>query len=316
MRCPFLQEARVRSCQASAEEKCSSPAYASCSAARQHADEAAPQDHCPFLRELLAQFCSAAPVAKYIPYSESLLSRCGTNNHRYCELYLSMIDPKACGTDEPDAGPAERAIVGSTRTEPREFVVEDIRVPVHLGYSSNHMWLDTGEDGCCHIGIDGFLAKVLGRVERLSFLPVRGADRPAAVLTAQCADLQVIFPNRMIVTGWNTHLRAHPERVTSHPYTLGWLFEGRAEEDAHLEPAHSISAGLIHGKEALRWMQEELHRMSEFAREQMLSSRAGGELLMTDGGTFTRNLLQYLGREQALHMFNEFFSPFAGWRKQ
>ena len=295
----------------SAEGKCSSPAYADCAAARQLGDEL--QDHCPYLRELLAQFCSAAPVAKYIPYSESLLSRCGTNSHHYCELYLQMVDPETRNTE---SGPAEQAALGSTRGEPREYVVEDIRVPANLSYSSNHMWLETGEDGCCHIGIDGFMAKVLGRVEKLSYLPSRGADRPAAVLSAQGADLPVIFPNRVIVTSWNTHLRAHPERVTTHPYTLGWLFEGRAEEDAHLEPLHSISAGLIREKQAVQWMQEELHRFSEYAREQVMMAWPGEGMLMTDGGTVTDHLLQHLSREQAVLLFNEFFSPFAGWRKR
>src|SRR5204862_222433 len=100
MRCPFLQEAQVKSCQASefrkmivrnpaiSDEKCSSPAYVTCSAAQQHCGEAPPQDHCPFIRELLVQFCSAAPIARYIPYSESSISRCGGAGHRYCELYL------------------------------------------------------------------------------------------------------------------------------------------------------------------------------------------------------------------------------------
>ncbi len=328
MKCPFLQEAQVKSCQASefkkmivrtpmsAGEKCSSPAYRTCPAAQQHCGDAPPQDQCPFLRELLAQFCSAAPVAKYIPYSESSLSRCGTNGHRYCEVYLAMVDPEGSELGETLELPSERADCPSAEKQPHEYVVEDIRVPAHLGYSSNHMWLEVAEDGGCHIGIDGFLAKVLGRVDKLSFLPARGADRPAAVLTARGADLQVVFPNRLIVTSPNTHLRAHPERVTSHPYTLGWLFEGRAPADEQHDAAHSITAGLIRGKQALQWMQEELHRVSEFAREQILSPRLDGELLMTDGGTFTSDLLHHLSREQILLLFNEFFSPYASWRKQ
>ena len=40
------------------------------------------------------QYCGAAPVAKFVPYSESLLSRCGNDSFRYCELYLAMAHPK------------------------------------------------------------------------------------------------------------------------------------------------------------------------------------------------------------------------------
>jgi glycine cleavage system H lipoate-binding protein len=326
MRCPFLQEAQVRSCQASefkkmivrtpssADDKCSSSAYASCPVARQNCDENSPRDHCPFLRELLVQFCSAAPVAKYIPYSESLLSRCGTEGHRYCALYLSMVDPEA--PDERNAGSTESTNADLSRSRIDDCQVEDILVPAHLAYSANHMWLEVDADGCCHIGVDGFLAKILNRVDKLSYLPAKGADRPAAVLTAHGADLQIVFPNKMIITGSNMHLRVHPERLTAHPYTLGWLFEGRIPEDRNNGPARPISEGLIRGRQALQWMQEELHRMSEFAREQILTPRLGGELLMTDGGTFTRDLLQHLSREQVLQLFNEFFSPYTSWRKQ
>ena len=101
MRCPHLKETTVKYCRVSAfkkmiaqtpgqadREKCSSEDYAACPVARQHGTTVATESRCPFLQESQAQFCSVAPVTKFIPYSEAGLSRCGSGGHEDCELYL------------------------------------------------------------------------------------------------------------------------------------------------------------------------------------------------------------------------------------
>jgi hypothetical protein len=107
MRCPFLREAQVKFCQVApsrkmilripvqgVHEKCSSADYVTCSAAKEYHEEIPNQDRCPFLQESLMQYCAAAPVIKLLPYSESILSRCGNHDHLCCEVYLSMADPE------------------------------------------------------------------------------------------------------------------------------------------------------------------------------------------------------------------------------
>ena len=109
MRCPFLREAQVKFCRASAyrkmivrlaeqpeHERCSSREYVNCPAAKQHMEDRPSIDHCPFLHESLVQYCTAAAVTKYIPYTESVLSQCGTESHKYCELYLGLAQPQEC----------------------------------------------------------------------------------------------------------------------------------------------------------------------------------------------------------------------------
>ena len=62
---------------------------------------------CPFLHESLVQYCGAASLTKYIPYSEAVLSHCGTESHRYCELFLAFAHPGAAApaeTAHPDTG--------------------------------------------------------------------------------------------------------------------------------------------------------------------------------------------------------------------
>lgn len=169
MHCPFLKEAHVKFCQVSAfrkmivqtpghadDEKCSSPAYSSCPAYKRRAPDGPLQSQCFFLQEPLVQYCSAAAVTKFIPYSESPLSRCLSDSHRYCDVYLSMANP---GDPAAAAVPSGRTV--ACQGELREEWVEGVRVPCWLWYSRNHMWLDLSVDGDYHVGIDGFLANSL-----------------------------------------------------------------------------------------------------------------------------------------------------------
>jgi glycine cleavage system H protein len=238
-------------------------------------------DRCPYLDEPLTQYCSAAPVVKYIRYSEALLSRCGSDRYRYCELYLALANP-AQKTGDLWAG--------------------DISVPGHLLYSSNHMWFDPGAGETWHVGIDAFLAKVLGTVERITFLTTRGSGRPTAVLTVRGMDLQIVFPCMLPVASAHEYLRARPAALTSDPYGEGWLFEGNKAE----------ARGLLNAPAAAEWMRGEVDRLSEFVGYRRSPT---DHATCADGGVFVSGLLAHLNREEVLQLFQEFFSPYGEWEK-
>jgi len=109
MTCPFLKEVQVKYCEtapfrkliplaqaATAQEKCSTGGYPNCAVYRTHPWGGATNGTCPYLRDSLMQFCAAAAVVKLIPYSESLLSRCGNDCFQECELFAAMAHP-VCG---------------------------------------------------------------------------------------------------------------------------------------------------------------------------------------------------------------------------
>ncbi len=292
MTCPFLKEAQVKYCLASsvrklipiaaagrADEKCASEAHATCPVFltqpvdQQPVDQPAPGP-CPFLGESLMQYCGAAPVAKMVPYSESVLSRCGNNRYRYCELYLVMANPGAPAGD-----------------------VDGLPLPDALQYSANHMWLDVGKDGLCHAGMDAFLSRALGLAERVAFVWQSGQHRATAVVTVNGVDHDVVFPNPFLLTNCNLYLRTNPAPLTSDPYTAGWLFEGVATAET--------TQHLFQGAAARQWMEHEQHHINEFL--QQLHDPNGH--LAADGGVFVQGLSRYLDREQMLALFHEFFSP-------
>jgi len=286
MNCPFLTETKVRFCQCASvrklipstqgiasEEKCASSAHASCAIFREQPGTAEPSGACPHLRESLMQYCAASPVTRLIPYSESMSSRCINGNNRYCELYLTMA--------HPDLGNEE---------------VDGLPLPGWLRYAANHMWLDDTGDGTCHVGIDAFLCRVLGSIDDIVFIKKNGRQRPAVVLHSQGLDLEMVFPNEIVVASTNLYLRANPSRLINEPYTGGWLFEGIADT--------YTAANLVDGVAAKEWMHEEHRRMNEYLQE------CSG--VAADGGMFAEGVAGTLSRSQVLPMFHKFFSPYAG----
>jgi len=253
MRCPYLREAQVKFCRASAfkkmivrtadtsgQEKCVSPDWVSCSIAKQHSEDHPSQSHCPFLHEMLAQYCSVSPVRTFVPYSDSQFSRCSNESHKYCEAFMLLAN---AGT-QIGATPSDRTI----SSERVQELVGGFPMPGKLFYAQNHMWLDHTDDSSCHVGIDAFLAWVIGTVDRITFLTPQETGCPVAVLTVGGVDLHMAFRNAMDVTGINMYLRSHPEKITAEPYSLGWLFKGVCKKT--FGKGNNIDTGLLQGKSA------------------------------------------------------------------
>ena len=302
MRCPFLREAQVKSCCASpfkkmivrtsapaTSERCSGADWITCPAAKQHHQDRPAIDRCPFLQESLVQYCSAVSAPKYIPYSEASLSRCGTESHSYCEVFLTAS--------------------GSTAHIPS---TDAHSVPVEFGegmfFSRNHLWMNVHADHTCHIGIDAFLAQVLFDVKDISFITLKGTCCPSAVLSVRSANLQVTFPSRIQVTRVNTYLRARPESITAHPYTTGWLFEGIETGDGAGTQDSVNHERLFSGKRAQQWMAQESRRLAYFVHNELLSPHTTELVTMTDGGLSSHDLIMHLQHDEIVRLFDEFFS--------
>ena len=162
------------------------------------------------------------------------------------------------------------------------------------------MWLDVTEDGTCHAGIDAFLSRALGKIDRISYVWQHGRHRPTAVLTVGGTDLEVVFPNPFLLTNCNLYLRADPSRLTAEPYTGGWLFEGRAG-------AGDDRRTCCEGADAREWMEQEQRRMNEFLQQQPGTTAAWRPMADCSRPASARQL----DRDQLLALFHEFFSPYA-----
>ncbi|MCK4413576.1 MAG: hypothetical protein KAY32_08535 [Candidatus Eisenbacteria sp.] len=318
MQCPFLKEATVRYCGIAPvrklvprdsihedDQRCTTPDYQRCPTAQAHLTGHDGLTECPFLQESLVQYCAAAEVTKFIPCNDSVLSRCNGDNHRHCPLYLQRAHPRhqRSAHDGCLAAPAGRQPAGQIDDDTGE-----IPTPDSLAFAPSHMWIDVGENGCCDVGIDALLARVLGRVDSIRFVSPQGHGRPRATISIDDLDLPLAFPLRLEITSANALLRVRPETIVSDPYGAGWLFAGQVP--CHDGPKSDVAsvAGLLQGEAARQWMRTECDRLARFVHDLQAQRCDRGEILMSDGGEISNDLWKHLDREERLLLFDRFFA--------
>jgi glycine cleavage system H protein len=223
---------------------------------------------CPHLEQVHVQYCGASPVIKLVPFNESQTSPCAGGGYKYCDSYLTRARPHGAGQPPPG-----------------------------LLYTSNHLWLEVGELGLCHIGVDGFLAELAGTVDAVTFATACGTHRPAVSLSVKEVEWPLLFPNSLLISAVNSRLRSDPARLTRDPYGSGWLFEG-------WEIPGKTRAGLIGGEQAETWQAQERERLSRAIH--------AGQVLWADGGEPVRGAARFLPHADVVRLFQQFFSN-AGW---
>jgi hypothetical protein len=302
MRCPFLREGTAKSCHASmfrkmilrpAEqfedaERCSSPLYAACSEFQNLPAPPSPGSACPFLRESLVQFCAAAGLKTFVPYNESSLARCGSSNHRYCDLYISLEQPVPAG---------------GLHTPPA--------VDEKLYYAKNHMWMeDAVDDGSVHIGVDDFFMRTFKAIDSIHFIEAKGYTLPTIVMSTSGIELQFTFPLAMHITGVNVGLRVSARKAFENSYRLSWIFEGKPpagpspELDAWCRKRDSL---LLHGREAAEWMHSEEQRLTRFVCDTLDDYHHSASEMLDDEEPVRRDQAGF-PKEEALLVYQEFFS--------
>lgn len=299
MTCPFLREARVWGCRSSNLRKliprstavlpgtrCLNGGYSRCpnfSGSAGAASSAA--GVCPDLVESIAQYCAAAPVTKFIPYSEAVLIRCGSSAYRYCDQYLDQTGPGRGGLAETDS----------------------ISVPDDLLYAKRHWWFDLEEEGPWHAGLDAFTARLTGAADRVGFIPAGTCSAPAVVLTAGARDFTFTLPECLSVSATNLQLRLHPRRIFEDPYTRGWIFEGRltARQGAELrQRLWDARRARLRMEEDARLVNELLH---QYGRQECAT--------LGDGGLFEVGILTKLDTDAAYALMHELASTPPGMER-
>ncbi len=303
MHCPFLRKLNVKYCglyggkriplsaDNATAERCLSREYLDCTLVRGAAEAGAPQDHCPHLCVEDVHYCDLAPVRKLVPCNRDVSSRCGGDGHRYCDLYLALAEPR-----HPLATPGNAA--GGADDDPP--------LPDDLAYTQNHMWLDDGDSGRVHIGVDAFFTHTLGGVECVSYSVRRDDARPVALLRVGGLDLEMVFPLRLREIEPNAHLAAVPALVSDDPYGRGWLFAGVPVDESDDGGA---TGALLRGPAARRWLRRERERLTQFVHT-CLDERRGGTAtdLATDGGDAGTRLSTLLDRRTLVRLHHEFFA--------
>jgi glycine cleavage system H lipoate-binding protein len=334
-RCPFLEEVTAQYCRAAPfrklvpgleiaeqDQRCLSRAWRSCPWVQQQGpsfsrsihrcgDELVPSglnaerafstgsgERCPFLDEMLVCSCTASPSRKLIPWTVLAVSRCRGDSHRYCDFFLERARPRLPHDAGGQGAPSDWLPQGAAR----------IPIPPGVALAPNHMWLDVGSDGSCHVGVDAFLVRVLGAIDEVTFLSACGPGSPSLVLTVAGTTLPLVFPQPVDITGVHGALRRHLDSLASDPYGRGWLYEGRTLGLRDRTGVDARADGLLREPDTEAWMASEVERLSRLVHE--ILSRRGGTLgpILADGGAASEALAQHLTRAELLEVFSLFFT--------
>lgn len=132
-----------------------------------------------------------------------------------------------------------------------------INVPAGLFISPAHTWIGLELNGTVRVGLDDFMQKLLGPIERLA-LPTAGqhVDKGAPLfsITKGARRMAIPSPATGVVAAVNSELTNHMDYLRMRPFDLGWI--------CTLEPTALPSdlQSLILGATAVGWYREEIDR--------------------------------------------------------
>lgn len=156
----------------------------------------------------------------------------------------------------------------------------EIVVPRTLFFHPGHTWARLDEDGRVTVGVDDLVRTVTGDLSSVEVpapgTALRAGERAMSILVGS-RSLALPAPVSGTVSEVNAALGKDPVRLRWRPYKEGWAFR--------VAPGDSLArelAGLVIGREAERWMRNELDRLAELIGEGVASPPLTG--LLAHGG--------------------------------
>lgn len=167
---------------------------------------------------------------------------------------------------------SERRAVFAPATAPH--MVRDFGFEIPKGYCFHpgHTWvLDEGRQNA-RIGMDGFAANLIGKIERIEVTGlnrwVRQGQKVWSV-TSQGTTIDMISPIEGVVIAVNPEIQRDPNLIAKDPYKEGWVCVVKS-------PDMAINMkNLLSGNFVGSWMQNTLRRLTTMM-PQMATAQDGG----------------------------------------
>lgn len=179
---------------------------------------------------------------------------------------------------------------------------EVVRFPKGVFYHPGHTWARMQAGAEMVVGIDDFIQKALGSIERVT-VPAKGQKvrQGEPVITIQHAGkiLSLVAPVSGTVYAVNTDALDNPALIMENPFEEGWLFMLEPEQLA------SNMSMLAIAENAFAWLKRETVRFREFLASYGMQPSVAGETML-DGGVPVHGSLDFLD-EKGLKKFEEEF---------
>ncbi len=167
---------------------------------------------------------------------------------------------------------------------------ETLRVPQGLFFHPGHTWARLISGQKIEVGIDDFLQKSIGKIERV-ILPAIGATvkqgQPIFTLEKGGKSLHVVSPVSGKISTLNADIANNTGLIQDNPYMQGWFCTIEPEQ-----LASSLSLLTI-AERSVEWIRSEVARFREFVLGEYAQPQAIGAT-MFDGGIPVTGTLDHM----------------------
>jgi glycine cleavage system H lipoate-binding protein len=179
---------------------------------------------------------------------------------------------------------------------------EALRMPKGIFFHPGHTWARMQAGNEIVVGMDDFLQKALGAVEKV-ILPLIGqkVSQGDPVITVQRGGktLSLVAPVSGKVYAVNHDVIDNPALLMENPYDDGWLFMIEPEQLASNLSILSIA------ENAVAWLKNETARFRDFVASHAAQPALAGETML-DGGMPVHGSLEFLD-DEGLKKFEQEF---------
>ncbi len=169
-------------------------------------------------------------------------------------------------------------------------------VPQGYCFHPGHTWaLDEGSQ-MARVGMDGFAANLLGKIDRIEVVGLNRWVRQGQKLmtvTHEGTSVDLLAPVEGVVTSVNGNVLRDPNCVAGDPYKDGWICVMKAPDTS------TNIKNLVQGSMVAPWMQ------NNFSRLNAMTAAAGATA--QDGGIPMAGLLDRVSSELRQRIVKEFF---------
>lgn len=195
--------------------------------------------------------------------------------------------------------------VGAHEQAERVPMFPFINFPHGVSLASNHAWLRNNPDGTTTIGVDEFLSRLIGVVEKIS-LPGTGVKvGPAAAgigMQSHGRALHITAPLAGHVVAANSNVLKNPSLLVQDPYGRGWLMK----VNSHVETAPAVEDFLVSCP--IEWLNQQVALLRDFLA---MSSPQVQAVVLQEGGLPVEGVLQQFNAD----VWKKFGQSFATLQK-
>lgn len=172
-----------------------------------------------------------------------------------------------------------------------------------LFYHPGHTWMKVESANEVRIGIDHFLAGMMGKVNAVLLSP---SGRRSIQGEALCSIIQeegilhIVSPISGLILSVNPKLKDQPELIRQYPLGEGYLLT--------LKPKNlqREQKGFFFGEAAVSWCRKEWERLKADAISELHQGQEGLGRTMQDGGIKLRDIKNLMGPERYIQLVNAF----------